>query len=81
MQTRGMDWVALSNGRGQIAGSPAVKEVECLELSSHLRFDVIVSNTVTTRLLRRERAAAAAVSRLATIGRALAREKCWATQC
>ena len=44
---------ALSNGRGQIAGSPTVKEVERLELSYHPRFGVIVSNAVTTRLLRR----------------------------
>ena len=43
-----------SNGRGQIAGSPTGKEVGRLGLSSyHLRFGVIVSNTVTTRLLRR----------------------------
>ena len=33
MQARGTDWVALSNGHGQIARSPAVKEVKPLELS------------------------------------------------
>ena len=33
MQARGTDCVALSNGRGQIARSPAVKEIKPLELS------------------------------------------------
>ena len=33
MQARGTDWVALSNGRGQIARSPTAKEVKPLELS------------------------------------------------
>ena len=32
MQARGTDWVALSNGRGQIARSPTVNEVKPLEL-------------------------------------------------
>ena len=46
MQARGTGRVALSNGRGQIAGSPTTKEVERLELSYHLRFGVIASSTV-----------------------------------
>ena len=33
MQTRDADWVALSNGRGQVARSPTVKEVKPLDLS------------------------------------------------
>jgi hypothetical protein len=53
MQACGTDWVALSNGRGGVAGSPTVREAERLELSYHHRFGVIVPSTVTTRLLRR----------------------------
>ena len=67
MHARGTDWVALSNGRGQIAGSPTVKEVERLELSYHLRLGVIVSNTVTTRLLRRALAVVVAMSGLVVL--------------
>ena len=36
MQARGTDWVALSNGRGQIARSPTVREVNHSNLYIHV---------------------------------------------
>ena len=55
MQARGMDWVARSNGRGQIARSTTVEEAKPPWTFISLRFGVIASTTVATRLLRRGR--------------------------